>query len=120
PRAGCPHRELNGRSWYDNSGTGGDLFSAVQGELISINIQSDIVGASIMVVGGAAGQIASINIGGSMIGTNTESLISSEGNIDAVTIGHDLRGGPGLNSGQILSGASIGNIDVDGSILGGD
>ena len=30
---------------------GGDLFSAVQGELISINVQSDIVGASITVVG---------------------------------------------------------------------
>jgi hypothetical protein len=101
---------------------GGDLFTVIQGELGQFLVDTNIVGASISVVGGADGKIGTVQIGEDIRGGSGDDSgeIKATGSIAGLSVGGSVVGGDGQNSGVILStGGDIGNVTVKGDVQGG-
>ena len=100
---------------------GGNLQTNIYGKLGALNVATDIDGAYVNVLGGAAGSIGAVSVGGSVIGgaSTGSGSIQSTGTIGPVTIGGDLVGGNGGDSGYVSSGAAMGPVTVGGDIQGG-
>ncbi len=97
---------------------GGSLTSNIVGPLGKFTVKTDILGASVIVVGGgtpANGTIGPVFIGGSV----DAGIIQAEGSIGAVKILGSLLGGSGSGSGQIQSGGDLASLSIVGSLKGG-
>jgi len=112
---------------------GGNLISDIFGQIGSLTIQKDMVGAEISVFSNTAGSlvngnIGSVRIGGDLSGIPTVSngisgAIITQGNVNSIVIGGDLLGGAGTNSGSLQIGGKIGTLsvkDVVGYTVAGD
>lgn len=103
---------------------GGNLTSEIRGELTSLNVTTDIMGANFGVgdpIHAANGQILQINVGGSIIGGTTafSGSIRATGNIGPVDVGGNITGGTAADSGLIGTAGSLGTVTIGGSIIGG-
>jgi hypothetical protein len=98
-----------------------DLASAVIGKLGALNVAHDFVDARLHAIGGADGQIGSVFVGGDVrggIGVDS-GQIRSDGAMGNVRIGGDVAGGAGMNSGQIRSSEGMGHLRIRGDVIGG-
>jgi hypothetical protein len=101
---------------------GGNLVSDIYGQIGSIVIQNNMVGAEISVASNTAGSfvngnIGSVKIGGNLTGGAAVSIgvsgaIITQGNVNSIVIGGDLQGGSGTNSGSLQIGGKIGTLSV--------
>ncbi len=103
---------------------GGTLSSNISGGIGSLQIATDIDGASISVGNGKApsrGNIGSVAIGGSIFGGTSlySGSIRATGDIGPVTVGGDVNGGSGANTGTIGAAGTMGDVTITGSINGG-
>lgn len=128
-------RSLTVHSWgklgTTTQASGGNLNSAVTGNIGSITVQTDMQGVVLDVnptIAGTAisGSIGSLKIGGSFIGgtgANSGSITTTSGNIGSVTIGGSLQGGSGTIPGQStnpgeISANAFGSITIGQGIIG--
>lgn len=93
----------------------GDLVSQINGDVGSITVASDVIGARLVVTG----SIGAVKIGGDLRGTDAGfSGRISAFDIGSITIGGDLAAGPGDESGKIIATGNLGKLTIGGSIYG--
>jgi len=114
-----------GRYGLDTQGGTGYLQSGIAGTLGVLVVAGDVKEAHVRVYGNDNDvKIGAITVGGSLIGGSNDDSgqISSDGDMGMVKIRRDVIGGPGYNSGRIISQSSSGKIagvTIGGSLIGG-
>jgi len=105
---------------YGTSTGAPDLMSAVQGPLGYLRVKGDMLGASVVVKGGADGRIGPVAIGGSVLGgaDYQSGRIFSEGDMGAVTIRGDLKGGSASSTGLLWCSGRLPSLVIGGSLVG--
>ncbi len=93
----------------------GNLVTDIVGDLGTLNIAGDVIGAQIKV----SGNIGIVKVGGDVQGTN----VTSSGRIQAasagsITIGGDLAAGSADESGKLSFSGSIGALKIGGDLIG--
>jgi hypothetical protein len=95
------------------------------GDLGPVKIGGDVRGGSARYsgqIGSGRGRIASVTVGGSFVGGDDESAgwIAANTSLGPVKIGHDVQGGAGRTSAQILCyGGRVAGVTVGGSVRSG-
>lgn len=92
----------------------GNLVSTIDGDLVTLTVAGDVVGAQI-----SANKLGTVKIGGDLRGTATTFSGRIQGNgIGKITIGGDLAAGAGDESGKLKITGDLGSLSIGGSLYG--
>jgi len=105
-----------GLFFNSTQGMGGNSLTKIEGALPKLTVKGDVAG-SVELLNVAEGKLGAVSIGGTLGGPITVKIEALAG-IGSIKVGGDLRGGP-ATSVQILTGATIGSLQVAGSAGGG-
>jgi hypothetical protein len=114
-----------GKAGVASQGTGGTMYSLIDGNVGKIEIKTDLSGARLEL---GDGDLGSLIIGGNVIGGNefsTTGIVDIAGNLGKLKIGGDLRGFTDAaatyvtDSGSIFVGGTIGSATIGGSLKAG-